>query len=199
MRFFGNKTASRLRFRHTGLQRCGVGSAMDAEQTTNARQHEPKTERDGTEALGRDNEQQRIALRAIRQFGIQQAQGLHRDHVVDFQVRHTGILPGGGIEIQKAAAFDHGAVNGNTNAGGWPKTKSEIRKPQIFLWCGEIQQHAEANAIDAGLEWPEIDINSRSGLQRQRLAVRLRHRLQGQGERLQARSAQRFGNRNEEA
>ena len=111
--------------------------AIEAEQPADAEQGEAEAQLDRRE-LGRDDDQQREALAAVGQLGVEDADRLDLDNALELQFERAGIFALVGIEIKEAAAAEAAAVDVETDAVGRLEARVELHRPEIAALCGKL-------------------------------------------------------------
>ena len=132
-----------------------IERAVQREQAADADQCEAEAELNRHE-LGGDQDQQRESLAAVRHLGIDDADRLERDDVLERELEAAEVFALVGIQLEEAATPHRPRVDRQADAARRLERKGDVRHSEIAAALREADERAQADAIDDGRERPEL-------------------------------------------
>ena len=150
---------------HACLNRILIDRAMDAQQSTNARQHETEADGNGLEPIGRDDHKQGES--ASGNVRVQQAQRRERGEAFDLQVKCARVLRVLAVEVQEAATVNNFGVDVEADGFRRLEAKIQVEEAEVGIRFDEIGSERESGFVEAGRYWSQPYVRRDADAERQ--------------------------------
>ena len=138
---------------------------MDAQQSTDAHQHESEADGNGPEPIGRDDHEKGES--AAGNVRVQQAQRRERGEAFDLQVKCACVLRVLAIEVQEAATVNNFGVDVEANGFRRLEAKIQVEEAEVGVRFHEIGSERESGFVEAGRYWSQCYVRRDVDAERQ--------------------------------